>query len=391
MKRNIYLMYAIAFLQGMVFYGPVATLYRQSYGVSVFQITLIEGISLMLCILLEMPWGIVADKIGYKRTMVFCCVLYFASKIVFWRAAGFGWFLAERVMISVVIAGLSGVDTSILYLSCQNRKSQKVFGIYNSLQMAGLLVAAMVFSLFVGENYRLSGLLTVISYGFAAILSLGLYEVKKSEKEEKESGRFKDILMQTLCNRNLLLFLAGVAFLSESHQVITVFLSQLQFEKCGLAPDAIGYIYIVTTLLGGCGIYSLRLTKKAGIKRMALLLGGAGVFSCMILAITSYAMPSVFGIWLFRLSNSLFEPFQTEMQNRQIHTRYRATALSIHAMIIDCIGAGTSMMFGFLAQKNLQSAFFWGVGLCVASVFLFWYWYQKTGTGIAMHQEEKAV
>lgn len=48
MKRNIYLMYAIAFLQGMVFYGPVATLYRQSYGVSVFQITLIEGISLML-------------------------------------------------------------------------------------------------------------------------------------------------------------------------------------------------------------------------------------------------------------------------------------------------------------------------------------------------------
>ena len=53
MKRNIYLMYAIAFLQGMVFYGPVATLYRQAQGVSVFQITLIESISLILCILLE--------------------------------------------------------------------------------------------------------------------------------------------------------------------------------------------------------------------------------------------------------------------------------------------------------------------------------------------------
>ena len=51
MKRNIYLMYAIAFLQGMVFYGPVATLYRQAQGVSVFQITLIESISLILCIL----------------------------------------------------------------------------------------------------------------------------------------------------------------------------------------------------------------------------------------------------------------------------------------------------------------------------------------------------
>ena len=122
MKRNIYLMYAIAFLQGMVFYGPVATLYRQACGVSVFQITVIESISLFLCILLEVAWGVAADRIGYKKTMVFCCVLYFLSKIVFWRASGFGGFLAERVMLSVVIAGLSGVDTSILYLSCNSGK-----------------------------------------------------------------------------------------------------------------------------------------------------------------------------------------------------------------------------------------------------------------------------
>ena len=28
LKKNIYLMYAIVLLQGMVFYGPIATLYR---------------------------------------------------------------------------------------------------------------------------------------------------------------------------------------------------------------------------------------------------------------------------------------------------------------------------------------------------------------------------
>ena len=70
MKRNIYLMYAIAFLQGMVFYGPVATLYRQAQGVSVFQITLIESISLILCILLEVVWGVIADKIGDRKSVV---------------------------------------------------------------------------------------------------------------------------------------------------------------------------------------------------------------------------------------------------------------------------------------------------------------------------------
>jgi len=54
-NRNIRLMYAIALLQGMVFYGPIATLYRQAAGVSVFQITLIESISLALALALEVP------------------------------------------------------------------------------------------------------------------------------------------------------------------------------------------------------------------------------------------------------------------------------------------------------------------------------------------------
>lgn len=64
MKRNIYLMYAIAFLQGMVFYGPVATLYRQA-------------------------------------------ALYFLSKIIFWQASGFVGFLAERVLLTVINYGMA--------------------------------------------------------------------------------------------------------------------------------------------------------------------------------------------------------------------------------------------------------------------------------------------
>ena len=234
MKKNIYLMYAIALLQGMVFYGPVATLYRQAQGVSVFQITLIESISLILCLALEIPWGIVADKIGYKRTMVFCCGLYFISKIVFWQASGFGWFLLERVLLSIVIAGLSGVDSSILYLSCDEGKSQKVFGIYNSLQTAGLLTASLVFSVFVGENYKLAGFLTVISYGLAALAAAFLTEVKDGQSHAMDMGELKSIFAQALKNKSLLLFLLAVAFLSETQQTITVFLNQLQYEKCGM-------------------------------------------------------------------------------------------------------------------------------------------------------------
>lgn len=74
-------MYALACLHGMVFYGPVAVLYRQAAGVSVFQTALIESISLVLTVLLELPWGIAADRIGYRRTLIICSVLFLYLKL----------------------------------------------------------------------------------------------------------------------------------------------------------------------------------------------------------------------------------------------------------------------------------------------------------------------
>ena len=66
-KKNIYLLYTISFLQGLVFYGPVATLYRQAAGVSVFQITVIESISLALCKLLRCHGGWLRTGSGTER------------------------------------------------------------------------------------------------------------------------------------------------------------------------------------------------------------------------------------------------------------------------------------------------------------------------------------
>lgn len=43
-KRNIYLLFVIQTLQGMVFYSSVATLYRQNNGLSLIEMAAIESI-----------------------------------------------------------------------------------------------------------------------------------------------------------------------------------------------------------------------------------------------------------------------------------------------------------------------------------------------------------
>lgn len=388
MKKNLYVMYALALLQGMVFYGPIATLYRQAQGITVFEITIIESISLALGILLEIPWGMIADKIGYRKTMIFCSSLYFISKIVFWQATGFGGFLTERIMLSVVLAGYSGVDSSIIYLSCKGTDSQKAFGLYSSMSMAGLLIAAAVFSVFVGDNYWLAGLLTVISYGLAMVLSFGLTEVRQTDAEETETEPFGESFRQIFSNRTLLLFLVGVALLSEAHQTITVFLNQLQYERCGLSDSVIGLVYIVATLLGLLGAYSSAFTKRVGVRRSFVLFCVFAIFSCLVLGSTPLALPSVISVLLLRLSNTLFQPLLADLQNRQITSRNRATALSVCGMLVDGIAIGTNLVFGALSDWNLSTAFYFGSAICTVGLFLFLLWLKK-GYGALMRDSLK--
>lgn len=377
MKRNIYLLYAMNFLQGMVFYGAISTLYRQAQGVTIFQITLIESVSYALSIALEVPWGMVADRIGYKRTIVVCCWLYFLSKVIFWQASDFGGFLAERVLLSFVIAGFSGVDTSVLYLCTGPENSQRVFGVYNSLGMAGLLIASAVYTLFIGENYRLAALLTVFSYGAAALLCLGLIEVRPAPGKAEKREPFSATLRATLAAPGLLAFLVAVGLLTEVHQTVTVFLNQLQYERCGMGSSAIGAVYIAATLLGLCGAWSAAVTRRTGPQNAVRLFCLAPALACVLLVCTRQAVPSVAGIWLIRISDSLFQPFQAQLQNRQVQTTNRATALSIHAMILDCVAIGTNLAFGALAEWNLRLVFGFGVAICLGALGLLAYWRRR--------------
>lgn len=377
MKRNIKILYVMALLQGMVFYGPIATLYRQIHGISVFQITLIEGISLALSLLLEIPWGILADRIGYKKTIIFCSWLYFISKLVFWRADDFFGFLLERVMLGIVLAGLSGVDTSILYLSAQGRDMQRIYGRYHALEMLGLLLASATFSVFIRDNYALAGLLTAVSYGLAALLSLGIEEVKRTEPEETKRQPFAEIFRDVFHDRTLLLFLIAVALLSETHQTVTVFLNQLKYEGCGMEHSAIGIVYGVATLLGLLSACSAAVTKRLGEMPSMLLFCLLPVGACLLLGLTDRAFPSVLGVYTLRISNTLFQPFQENIRNRQVSTQDRATVLSIQSMLISCIAIGTNLAFGALSDRSLPFAFFFGSGICGVSLVLFVLCYKK--------------
>ncbi len=371
-RRNIYIFYVMALLQGMVFYGPIATLYRQASGVGLGQIALMEGLSLTLSVALELPWGLLAERLGYRQTMVLCSGLYFVTKLIFWRAAGFGGFLLERVLLGVVAAGLSGVDAGMLYLSCPPENAQRTFEIYNNMTILGLLLATGVYTLWIGEDHRLAGALTAVSYAAAALLSLGLREVRAPERRRGREvlDGFRGALGETLKNRRLLLFLTGAALLGASHQMITVFYSQSQYQRTGMTAAGMGLAYALATLLGLLGGFSARLREWVGERWLLLLLPLTSALACLLLALTGDKLSSVLAVSALRVGYNLLQPLQAAVQNREIRGKDRATALSVHAVWMDAVTLSATLVFGRLSEISLPAAFLLGGVLSLASLGL---------------------
>lgn len=378
MKKNKYIFYLMFLFEGMVFYTSISTLYRQAAGLSIFQISIIESISLITCLLLEMPWGLLADRIGYRLTIILSAFFYLVSKIIFWQAYSFTGFLLERLVLSIALSGMSGCDMGMLYLSCEKEDSQKAFSICTNMQLSGMLFAALIYSLLLSHrDYRVSSFLTIISYSIVFILSLGLTEVKEPYKENPSfkdthstSKEFFNLLASLFHDKKQLGFLVGVGLLSETHQSITVFLGQLQYKACGLNEKYFGYILIFITLSGMLGIFSSHLTNFLGRKHFIFLLFFIATSACIILALTQNALLSILAVVILKVAVSLFEPLQLQIQNETVVSTARATMLSINAVFLEGIGVITNILFGRISDIHLSYAMLLGAIFCLIGGFL---------------------
>ena len=233
------------------------------------------------------------------------------------------------------------------------------------------MISALVYSLFVGDNFRLAGLLTVFSYGAAALLALGLKEVGEPDERTPEPVSAGRAVLSVVKNKNLMLFLLAAMLLEQTHQAVTVIVNQLQYQRSGIAASWFGIILAGMNLLGLLGVLSKRYTARLGEKRAGGSLLLLTALSCVVLALTENPVLSITGVALVHLAFSLFVPLQTELQNRRVVTSARATELSVQSAFLNGTGAAVSVVFGRAAESSLPGAFWLGVALCLTAWLLF--------------------
>ena len=368
-KKNIIIMYIITFLQGMVFYASIATLYRTSNGITLLEMGIIESICSILIIILEIPWGIICDKIGYKKTLIVCNFVYFISKIVFYNACSFNTFLLERLMMAFVVAGLSGCDTALLYESTTEEESTKVFGYYRTLGTLGMILASCMFSLFIKNDISKTALWTIYTYGIAFIFTFFLEDVstKKKESTQLSLSEFPKYLNNL---KRVILFVLVAGLLTETTHTLNTFYNQLQYERASIPVEYFGFLYVLITLCSLSSASIGKLTKRFKEEKIILYLLIFSLFSCLLLRFTINPIFSVICIGLLTVIEALFFPMMDTIFNRHVSIN-RATTLSIYSMILNMIGVGTNIIFGRSADRGIVSAL--NVGCIFISIALIVY------------------
>ena len=98
----------LTFFQNLYLYNHVGALYLQSRGLSLLQINSIWSIIVGTIFFAEVPTGVIADKIGRKRSVVVALLLQFFGEFFFLFATSYFAFVLISILAGIGYSFLSG-------------------------------------------------------------------------------------------------------------------------------------------------------------------------------------------------------------------------------------------------------------------------------------------
>lgn len=369
MKKNILIFYVLAFLQGLVFYSSVATLYRTSQGLTLYQMGVIDSFFALFMIVFEIPWGVLCDHIGYKKTIIFANVFYVLSKVVFFYSDSFFGFLLERLFLSLAIAGLSGSDSALLYLSCPKDQTSEVFGRKNMFETLGMVVASLSFTFVFQSDMKLAAFATIIPFALAFIFTWFLDDITEQKRTSKYD--LKQFLAIILKNKPFLLFVIASTLLTETTHILTVFYNQLQYQRIGLPIQYYGILFLLLQCIGLGSGWLGNLEKRFSKHRLIQIVFLGVSIAIVGLIFSQDVFSTILLLLVIALGESLYMPLKSLVENENISEGYRSTILSYYSLFANILCIFTNYSFGCVASVSLSHVYLLSLSFCLIGFVLY--------------------
>lgn len=118
--RNVRLLIAFAAFQFILFPIPIITLFwKDQIGMSLADIMVLQAIFGLAVVLFEFPSGYVADRVGYRWSLLVSTGLLMAGWLLYTRAASFWAVAVAETILGAASAFMSGADRALLWVSLE--------------------------------------------------------------------------------------------------------------------------------------------------------------------------------------------------------------------------------------------------------------------------------
>ncbi len=158
----------------------ITIFWMQEIGLSMTEIFLLQAIFAGATGVLEFPSGFVADRIGYRTSLVLASAFTLAGWTVYLFSPGFWTIAVAHVVLGIGLSLISGTDSAILYESLVDTGEEKRFATWHGRVRFFGQAAEGSAALFAGVLYAISPrapfILQVLIWGVGLVVALRLVE-----------------------------------------------------------------------------------------------------------------------------------------------------------------------------------------------------------------------
>jgi MFS family permease len=356
----------ITFFSNFYFYNHIGTLYQQTRGLNLLQVSSIWSIIVGTIFLAEVPTGVIADKIGRKWSVVIALFLQALGEYLYFFAKDYVTFVFIAILAGIGYAFLSGANEALVYDSLPEegretnmKKSMGLIGsAYQLAFFAAPIFGGLIVSQLVLQKFLTAIFLTAISVTIALLISLTLKEPQDAYQHSGESPFtiFREGLIE-IRNSKRLQWLIAIAVLTSTFSNALISLYQPYFADASVPTFWIG----ASLSLGGLLAfilqrYAYRIEQKLGKLGFLIISVWPGIMY-ILLAMVSLPALLVPIFILAYASMELRNPLLSSYKNEQVHSKNRATVLSLFNMFAMLYVALMGLVFGKIADTSIPIAF----------------------------------
>ena len=363
-KSNIW---KLSILRGLAFaWFPIPTiiLFYQSHGLDLEQAVLLKTILSLSILILEVPSGYIADRLGRKFCLVVGSAVWLVGWLCYCTGSSFTAFAIAEILSGVAVSLISGADTAIAYETLLQLNKESTYRTFEGrlVAIAGITeaICGLIGAAIAEINLVYPFYLQTVCLILYLCLSLSLVEPKRHVKTtDNQNEDLKTIITAVFLKRPRLRWLILLSSTFSTATFLIVWLSQGYFQQIDLPITAMGWTWAFFHLLMSLASVNARRIEAAfGIKNaliiLILILGGA-----YIVLSSSNSLTGIAFIALIYIVRGVRSPLTLNLINQQVPSAIRATVLSLSSFSFHLGFAIISPAIGAISSTYSLSLALW--------------------------------